>query len=37
MRTDFDPAQTELVALAIMATAPADEIVFRNLSFRLNR
>ncbi len=32
--TDFDLAQTELVALAIMATDPADEIVFRNLSFR---
>ena len=35
--TDFDLAQTELVALSIMATAPADEIVFCNLSFRLER
>ena len=35
--TDFDLAQTELVALSVMATAPADEIVFRNLSFRLDR
>ena len=31
--TDFDLAQTELVALSIMATAPANEIVFRNMSF----
>ena len=35
--TDFDLAQTELVALSIMATAPADEIVFRNFSFNLVR
>jgi hypothetical protein len=35
--TDFDLAQTELVALSITATSPADEIVFRNLSFRLDR
>jgi hypothetical protein len=35
--TDFDLAQTELVALSVMATAPADEIVFRNFSFRLER
>ncbi len=35
--TEFDLVQTELVALSIMATAPADEIVFRNLSFRLDR
>ena len=33
--TDFDLAQTELIALAVVATAPADEIVFRNFSFRL--
>ena len=31
--TDFDLAQTELVALSIMATAPADEILLRNMSF----
>ena len=35
--TDFDLVQTELVALSIMATAPADEIVFRNISFRIKR
>ena len=35
--TDFDLAQTELVALSITATSPADEIVFRNISFRLER
>ena len=35
--TEFDLAQTELIALSIMATAPADEIVFRNVSFRLER
>ena len=35
--TEFDLAQTELVALSIMVTAPADEIVFRNFSFRLER
>ena len=35
--TDFDLAQTELVALSVMATAPADEIVFRNFSFNLVR
>ena len=35
--TDFDLAQTELVALSIMATAPANEIVFRDISFRLER
>ena len=31
--TDFDLAQTELVALAILATAPTDEILFKNISF----
>ena len=31
--TDFDLAQTGLVALSIMATAPANEIIFRNISF----
>ena len=31
--TDFDLAQTELVALAILATAPTDEILFKNFSF----
>ena len=35
--TDFDLAQTDLVALSVMATAPADEIVFRNFSFSLKR
>ena len=35
--TDFDLAQTDLVALSVMATAPADEIVFRNISFSLKR
>jgi len=32
--TDFDPAVTDLVALSILATAPADEIEFRDLVFR---
>ena len=31
--TDFDLAQTELAALAILATAPTDEILFKNISF----
>ncbi|MBR0505326.1 MAG: hypothetical protein IJJ84_07945 [Kiritimatiellae bacterium] len=31
--TDFDLAQTELAALAILATAPTDEILFKNFSF----
>ena len=35
--TEFDLAQTELVALSVMATAPADEIVFRDISFSLKR
>ena len=30
--TDFDPAATDLVALALLATDTADEIVFRDLS-----
>ena len=32
VKTDFDMAQTDLVALAILSTAPADEILFRNFS-----
>ena len=31
--TDFDLPQTELVALAILATDPTDEILFKNISF----
>jgi len=31
--TDFDLARTELVALAILATGPTDEILFKNFSF----
>ncbi|MGN0846029.1 MAG: hypothetical protein ACI4RA_01435, partial [Kiritimatiellia bacterium] len=31
--TDFDLSVTDLVALSILSTAPADEIEFRNLSF----
>ena len=31
--TDFDPVVTDLVALSLTATATADEIEFKNLSF----
>ena len=32
--TDFDLAVTDLVAIQMTATATADEICFKNLSFR---
>ena len=36
-KTDFDLTQTELVALSMSSTAPADEIIFRNISFSRSR